>query len=53
MSIVRRPPSLRAAEIDLFQFGLVGRGHFRVSFSQDADRLAQACDAIEEVVRAP
>jgi aspartate/methionine/tyrosine aminotransferase len=33
-----------------YQFGLAGRGHFRINFSQDADRLARACDVIEEVL---
>ncbi len=33
-----------------YQFGVAGRGHFRINFSQDADRLRRACDAIEEVL---
>jgi bifunctional pyridoxal-dependent enzyme with beta-cystathionase and maltose regulon repressor activities len=36
-----------------YQFGVAGRGHFRINFSQDADRLNRACDAIEEVLLAP
>ncbi len=36
-----------------YQFGVAGRGHFRINFSQDADRLGRACDAIEEVLRNP
>ena len=34
-----------------YQFGAAGRGRFRVNFSQDADRLALACDRIEAVLR--
>jgi aspartate/methionine/tyrosine aminotransferase len=36
-----------------YQFGLAGRGHFRINFSQDADRLSRACDVIEEVLVTP
>jgi aspartate/methionine/tyrosine aminotransferase len=36
-----------------YQFGIAGRGHFRINFSQDAERLSRACDAIEEVLTTP
>ncbi|HEY1761442.1 MAG TPA: aminotransferase class I/II-fold pyridoxal phosphate-dependent enzyme [Acidimicrobiales bacterium] len=36
-----------------YQFGVAGRGHFRINFSQDAEILNRACDAIEEVLVAP
>lgn len=36
-----------------YQFGLGGRGHFRINFSQDAARLARACDAITDVLGSP
>jgi aspartate/methionine/tyrosine aminotransferase len=36
-----------------YQFGVAGRGHFRINFSQDAERLSRACDAIEEVLLTP
>jgi aspartate/methionine/tyrosine aminotransferase len=36
-----------------YQFGLAGRGHFRINFSQDADRLHQACDLIEAILVTP
>jgi aspartate/methionine/tyrosine aminotransferase len=36
-----------------YQFGLAGRGHFRINFSQDVDRLSRACDAMEEVLVTP
>jgi aspartate/methionine/tyrosine aminotransferase len=36
-----------------YQFGVAGRGHFRINFSQDADRLSRACDVIEEMLVAP
>jgi len=35
-----------------YQFGPAGRGRFRINFSQDAARLARACDRIESVLRA-
>jgi aspartate/methionine/tyrosine aminotransferase len=34
-----------------YQFGPAGRGRFRINFSQDASRLARACDRIEAVLR--
>ena len=34
-----------------YQFGAAGRGRFRINFSQDAGRLALACDRIESVLR--
>ena len=34
-----------------YQFGPAGRGRFRINFSQDAGRLALACDRIESVLR--
>ncbi len=34
-----------------YQFGPAGRGRFRINFSQDAARLALACDRIEAVLR--
>jgi aspartate/methionine/tyrosine aminotransferase len=34
-----------------YQFGPAGRGRFRINFSQDAARLARACDRIEAVLR--
>ena len=34
-----------------YQFGPAGRGRFRINFSQDAARLAQACDRIQAVLR--
>lgn len=36
-----------------YQFGLAGRGHFRINFSQDVDRVSRACDAMEEVLVTP
>ncbi len=36
-----------------YQFGLDGRGHFRINFSQDLARLTRACDRIEEVLTRP
>ena len=33
-----------------YQFGLRGRGHFRINFSQDAARLERAADIIETVL---
>jgi aspartate/methionine/tyrosine aminotransferase len=33
-----------------YQFGLEGRGHFRINFSQDLARLTRACDRIEQVL---
>ena len=36
-----------------YQFGLDGRGHFRINFSQDPVRLARACDAITDVLGNP
>ncbi len=33
-----------------YQFGLDGRGHFRINFSQDAQRLDRACDIIERTL---
>jgi aspartate/methionine/tyrosine aminotransferase len=33
-----------------YQFGPAGRGRFRINFSQDAGRLALACDRIEAVL---
>jgi aspartate/methionine/tyrosine aminotransferase len=36
-----------------YQFGVAGRGHFRINFSQNAERLSRACDVIEEVLIAP
>jgi aspartate/methionine/tyrosine aminotransferase len=35
-----------------YQFGAAGRGRFRINFSQDAARLAQACDRIAAVLSA-
>ncbi|HEX3487791.1 MAG TPA: aminotransferase class I/II-fold pyridoxal phosphate-dependent enzyme [Streptosporangiaceae bacterium] len=34
-----------------YQFGPAGRGRFRINFSQDAGRLALACDRIDAVLR--
>ena len=36
-----------------YQFGLAGRGHFRINFSQDSTRLALALDTLEAVVTTP
>jgi aspartate/methionine/tyrosine aminotransferase len=36
-----------------YQFGVAGRGHFRINFSQDAERLSRACDVIEEMLVTP
>lgn len=33
-----------------YQFGLDGRGHFRINFSQDSSRLTRALDLIEGVL---
>jgi aspartate/methionine/tyrosine aminotransferase len=33
-----------------YQFGLAGRGHFRINFSQDLGTIIRACDRIEEVL---
>jgi aspartate/methionine/tyrosine aminotransferase len=33
-----------------YQFGMEGRGHFRINFSQDFDRLSVACSRIQEVL---
>jgi aspartate/methionine/tyrosine aminotransferase len=33
-----------------YQFGVDGRGHFRINFSQDFDRLSLACTRIQEVL---
>jgi aspartate/methionine/tyrosine aminotransferase len=33
-----------------YQFGLDGRGHFRINFSQDLGTINRACDRIEEVL---
>lgn len=33
-----------------YQFGLDGRGHFRINFSQDVARLERACDIIERTL---
>jgi aspartate/methionine/tyrosine aminotransferase len=33
-----------------YQFGPAGRGRFRINFSQDAGRLAEACDRIAAVL---
>lgn len=33
-----------------YQFGLAGRGHFRINFSQDRARLERALDVIERVL---
>lgn len=33
-----------------YQFGMDGRGHFRINFSQDFDRLSVACSRIQEVL---
>jgi aspartate/methionine/tyrosine aminotransferase len=33
-----------------YQFGTDGRGHFRINFSQDFDRLSIACRRIQEVL---
>jgi aspartate/methionine/tyrosine aminotransferase len=33
-----------------YQFGLAGRGHFRINFSQDLARLERALDVIERVL---
>jgi aspartate/methionine/tyrosine aminotransferase len=36
-----------------YQFGFEGRGHFRINFSQDFDRLSIACSRIQEVLANP
>ncbi len=33
-----------------YQFGLDGRGHFRINFSQSGDRLDHACEIIERTL---
>jgi aspartate/methionine/tyrosine aminotransferase len=33
-----------------YQFGLEGRGHFRINFSQDFERLSLASSRIQEVL---
>jgi aspartate/methionine/tyrosine aminotransferase len=33
-----------------YQFGLDGRGHFRINFSQNTARLERACDVIETIL---
>jgi aspartate/methionine/tyrosine aminotransferase len=35
-----------------YQFGLDGRGHFRINFSQDSTRLERATDIIEKTLNA-
>ncbi len=35
-----------------YQFGLDGRGHFRINFSQDSTRLERASDIIEKTLNA-